>query len=149
MVRLLLVFLGFVLVSACSKTPELEVNAELQPYFDSFVQEAQKRGRTLTLDQINGIIGAVDEKNVAAKCQTLSSGHKNVLVDQTFWFGASSSLRELVVFHELGHCALGRTHTDAAKADGSCASMMQSGSGTCKIDYNTRNRSAYLDELFK
>jgi len=27
-------------------------------------------------------------------------------------------------------------------------SMMQSGNGSCKMNYNAQNRSKYLDELF-
>jgi len=65
-----------------------------------------------------------------------------------FWETASFAEKEYVVFHELGHCALNRRHLDTKNADGTCLSMMQSGNGSCKMNYNAQNRSKYLDELF-
>jgi hypothetical protein len=136
-------------VSACQKENEVSVTADLQPYFDSFAAEAKARNRSVDLGHISGNFAVLNENKVAAKCQSLASGNKNVLVDEVFWKTADAMTREMVVFHELGHCALSRPHTDAAKADGTCESMMQSGAGLCKMIYSTKTRSAYLDELFK
>jgi hypothetical protein len=139
----------FLSLAACDKENEVSVNADLQPYFESFAVEAKARNRSVEMGHVSGDIAVLNENNVAAKCQSLASGHKNVLVDEKFWKTADAMAREMVVFHELGHCALSRPHTDATKADGSCESMMQSGTGLCKMIYNSKTRSAYLDELFK
>jgi hypothetical protein len=139
----------FLSIAACDKEHEVSVNADLQPYFDSFLAEAKARNRCVEMGHIAGEIAALNETNVAAKCQSLASGNKNVLVDEKFWKTADAMTREMVVFHELGHCALSRPHTDATKANGTCESMMQSGAGLCKMVYNVQTRSAYLDELFK
>ncbi len=56
--------------------------------------------------------------------------------------------REFVVFHELGHCDLGRDHRDEAFDNGVCVSIMRSGLGDCRDYYHPRTREGYLDELF-
>jgi hypothetical protein len=134
---------------ACTKDETVSVDAALQPLFENFATEAQKRGLNLDMGQYSGMFMELEENNVAAKCQTISNGTKRVVVDQSFWNSASSLQREMVVFHELGHCVLNRAHLDDARTDGSCVSMMQSGLGLCKMSYTNANRSAYLDELFK
>jgi hypothetical protein len=147
--KLIVLSLLLCTVFSCSKEETIVVDTDLQPLFDSFAAEATKRGLTLDMSPYSGTISDLAETNVAAKCQTISNGQKRVLVDQTFWKSASALQREMVVFHELGHCVLNRAHLDDARSDGSCYSMMQSGLGLCKMSYSDKTRSAYLDELFK
>lgn len=146
-----LIILSLLLLTAfsCTKDETVSVDAALQPLFDDFAGEAQNRGMNLDLSPYSGIFMELEENNVAAKCQTLSNGSKRVVVDQSFWNSASTLQREMVVFHELGHCVLNRPHLDDARTDGSCVSMMQSGLSLCKMSYTNQTRSAYLDELFK
>jgi hypothetical protein len=54
----------------------------------------------------------------------------------------------MVVFHELGHCYLGRGHSEETHPNGVCKSIMRSGNGGCFDNYNSTTREAYLDELF-
>jgi hypothetical protein len=149
MYKLIFLFVLLVATFACGKEETVNVDAELQPLFSSFSSEAQQRGMTLDMTNYTGMLTDLDEANVAAKCQTISNGQKRVLVDLGFWKTASTMQREMVVFHELGHCVLNRAHLDDARTDGSCFSMMQSGLGLCKMSYTDKTRSAYLDELFK
>ena len=73
---------------------------------------------------------------------------KNILLDSQFWRRASEMEKEFLVFHELGHCYLGRSHLDEVAQNGNCQSMMNSGMGNCRINYNSQTRNEYLDELF-
>ena len=147
--KLMILSLVSLVVFSCGKEESVSVDTELQPLFSSFALEAQQRGLNLDMSKYSGMITALDEANVAAKCQTISNGQKRVLVDDDFWRTASAMQREMVIFHELGHCTLNRAHLDEARTDGSCVSMMQSGLGLCKMSYTNQTRSAYLDELFK
>lgn len=147
--KLIILSLLLLTTFSCTKDETVSVDAALQPLFDDFASEAQTRGMNLDMSHYSGIFMELEENNVAAKCQTLSNGSKRVVVDQSFWISASALQREMVVFHELGHCVLNRPHLDDARTDGSCVSMMQSGLSLCKMSYTNLTRSAYLDELFK
>ena len=71
-----------------------------------------------------------------------------VAVDQEAWSTASQSIRELIVFHELGHCVLNREHLDDEQ-DGVCVSIMTSSLDGCEISLEDEAvREEYLDELF-
>ena len=59
----LAVAVAVLLVASCSKdeTTEFFVQAELQPFFDSFVEEALLRGKSLDMTRVSGIIEDIDE----------------------------------------------------------------------------------------
>jgi len=57
-------------------------------------------------------------------------------------------IKELIVFHELGHCFLQRGHREDALPNGACVSIMRSGIEDCLDNYTSETRSFYIDELF-
>ncbi len=128
---------------------ELYVDAQLISFFESFESEANLRGRNISLDnfRLSGYLVNLDN-DVVGQCATLSNGEGQVRVDQIYWNRASPLERELLIFHELGHCILGRSHDDTSNRDGVCQSMMNSGLGDCNARYNSATREDYLDELF-
>lgn len=56
-----------------------------------------------------------DSVSYVGVCITYSTGNREVLIDKTFWDKASDSGREQLIFHELGHCVLGRGHQKTTK----------------------------------
>ena len=72
----------------------------------------------------------------------------HVIIDANFWTAASDNSKEMIIFHELGHCFLERGHNDDKKSDGTCASIMRSGRGGCIDFYTKSNKAEYLDELY-
>lgn len=143
------------LFAACEKEEDLQVDnlyiaPELQPYFDLFEEEAAARGLNYNLENANleGYLLRITEDDVVGQCAYNSDRPNRVTIDLTFWRRASSYNKEMVVFHELGHCVLGLGHNDDANADGTCVSIMHSGLGDCELNYNASNRETYLDELF-
>jgi len=144
--------LGLIMsISACEKDePAVVVDSRIQVYFDRFVSEGANRGITVDFDQIEveGKIEGIDGNNVHGQCQSNSAKANTLIVDTDFWNGASDIEKEFVIFHELGHCYLDRSHLDTQNSDGSCASMMHSGTSGCNNLYNAMTRGAYLDELF-
>ena len=140
-------FILFLLVG-CLPDPVRVLDDELVAYFDRFEQEATRRNVSVQLGGIDGVFADTLASTKAGTCQTLSTGRYRILVNASYWNQATALEREFVVFHELGHCALKRDHTDAATPSGVCQSIMTSGTGRCKMNYTASNRSTYLDELF-
>ena len=86
---------------------------------------------------------------VLGVCVRSDEAPNRVAVDQEAWSVASQAFRELIVFHELGHCVLNREHLDD-EVNGVCVSIMNSGLVGCELSLeNEAIRSAYLDELFE
>lgn len=150
-------------LSAC--TEEEEIIAEAVPeepvgysgvderlwlYFERFEEEGRRRGVTVDLRsaRITGQLEEIGENRVLGQCNYQRNNHNRVTVDESFWNNTSDRGREFVVFHELGHCFLLRDHLETAALNGACTSIMRSGTGRCRDNYNRLTRGTYLAELF-
>lgn len=140
-------------LSACEKEQAipLKVDEALQPYFERFDQEARLRGFdfSIEMEELEADIIGIDRDGVLGQCHYSEQAPNIVEVDDEFWASATDLEKEYVVFHELGHCVLGRNHDDGRNGDGTCSSIMQSGLTSCRVSYNAANRAAYIDELFE
>ncbi|MFT4566092.1 MAG: RNA polymerase sigma factor (sigma-70 family) [Saprospiraceae bacterium] len=139
------------LIISCSEEVDsiLEIDAAIAPIIEAFEEEAANRGRIINITEER--IGAVFDEttdNAAGQCVAKSNGEHYIRIDAEYWKNASGLQREFLVFHELGHCVLGRSHEDGKVSGGQCMSMMTSGVGGCDINYSTQTRVAYIDELF-
>ena len=126
------------------------VDADLWPYFESFEYEAALRNIPVDLarERIIGSIENISESNVVGQCSYGRYAHSHVVIDENFWSRANYFAREMIVFHELGHCFLFRDHREGRFENGSCISIMRSGLQSCRDNYHSRSREYYLDELF-
>ncbi len=144
--------ISFLTLSACEKEAVVVfvVEAPLQVYFDRFIDEAALRGLDVEYptSQVDAHIGNITEPNVIGQCSRSESSQHAITIDQRYWRSANDLQREYLIFHELGHCVLGRDHTDDADTNDNCISIMSSGTGTCRVLYTLNNRSKLLDELF-
>jgi len=127
------------------------VDERLWSYFADFEEEADRRGLSYDLTRYNliGSIENISDEGVAGTCSYGSRSPRHVTVDLSFWQGAGFYSREMVVFHELGHCILNRDHKEETTANGFCASIMRSGTESCRTPYDAQNRNYYLNELFE
>lgn len=142
----ILLLLIFVLTNACEKQEFRQVDYRLKPYFERFQEEASIRDFNLDFEDIEGKIAELD--GVGGQCVHNTEFPDVVLIDEIFWTQADDIDREFIVFHELGHCILNRTHLDTKNADNTCKSLMHSGISGCRFIYDDENREEYLDELF-
>ena len=153
-----LLICSFLIVS-CQPTSNLlehesaevgQSSEQLQVYFDRFVTEGNNRGFDIpeNLNGITGTITDISQGNVVGLCFYDSRYPNSIEIDQDFWSQAGNLEKEMVVFHELGHCYLNRDHKEGDNDEGICLSIMASGTGSCRDAYNQQNRSYYLDELF-
>ena len=126
------------------------VDEELWPYYREFEAQAALHGLEIDLNSFGtGIIEELNPNGVAGQCTYGTHQLADVVIDESFWNNARSYLlREMVVFHELGHCYLHRGHEEGVLSNGACASIMRSGLEECIDNYNSETRGRYLDELF-
>lgn len=153
-------FLLFVLaLSSCQKDLTLEEPAtaidqdipqELIPHFASFQRAAEERGLQVDFAAANvtAEMEVINQVSVAGTCTTNGHTLRHIVIYQSFWDRATYLVREMIVFHELGHCILGRGHKEAAFENGICQSIMRSGTQSCIDAYTANNRDYFLDELF-
>ncbi len=163
-VQLLLVVSLMALLSCqpTQPTPEpaqYSVPVEVEPYVQRFRDETQKRGLTLT---VNNLIITFDQpqgNDVCGQCllETGKTPRITLSTDGYCWRNASDNERECLVFHELGHCLLKRGHRLARFPNKAYVSLMNPADravyATCAYpigddvcDKRPR-RAYYLDEL--
>lgn len=145
----------FIFALGCSNDDSLNfstvfVEEDLQEYFNLFETEAAERGQIVDLQKagIQGYIESNLNGSIVGQCR-ISDGERSVTIDAVYWRSATLYEREMLVFHELGHCYLERDHDDGANRNGTCKSIMHSGLTNCRMSYNQLTRSSYLDELFE
>lgn len=149
---MILVFAIFIF--SCTNEQEFRsfenTDSELWTYYANFEDEAFARGIEIDLNALNlsSSISNINGNGIAGSCQFHSDQPNVVTIDQEFWANASELIREMVVFHELGHCVLFRGHLENFNSEGTCISIMNSGLADCRVRYNENNRRGYLDELF-
>lgn len=151
------IFFSMLLLSSCENEPVEpeqnvypEVDQRLWHLFEAFEQEASDRGIEVDLEAvgISGDISSIPEDHVAGQCSYSSAAPGVVTVDEEFWNNSSGLFQEFIVFHELGHCYLGRGHREDVDENGFCISLMRSGLEDCQDNYTSQTREAFLDELF-
>lgn len=126
------------------------VESPLWPYFERFEKEAATRGIIVDLvaEQISGTIEPIDQATVVGTCSYGGFSPGRIVIDSDFWSRASTLGKEMIIFHELGHCFLHRDHKEGRRPDGSCVSIMRSGLERCRDAYSSTTKPYYLDELF-
>lgn len=127
------------------------VHTDLWVYFHRFEKEGRIRGQDIDLynTEIVATIDAINSRGVVGICNHNSNAPNKIVIDKIFWQRASLAKREMIVFHELGHCYLKLNHIDDVQAGGQCASIMRSTQVPCIDNYSSETRDFYLDELFK
>lgn len=140
-----------VCIVSCSEDMDGEplMDEALLPWIERFETEALTRGVHISIvEQGIGAVLAPTTEAAAGQCVVNDQSGLFIRIDPQYWSRASDLQKEFVVFHELGHCALGRAHQDLRDGSGYCISMMTSGLGPCTIHYSQATREQYIDELF-
>lgn len=161
----LLTLLILVGLTGCHSDPQPEpiqysVPAEVEPFIKSFRDEAQKRNRTVSTDNLIVTLGASQSDDICGQCQLESGKTPRITLnnDSFCWQQANQYERECLVFHELGHCLLNRAHKTDKFPNGVFASLMNLSDvavyavcrypiGDDECDKRPR-RDYYIDELF-
>lgn len=147
-----------VLIFSCTKeiATTIEVDPEFQPFVDSFIAEAAKRGIDIDFEEtgLSLTFGEVPA-NANGVCtglrEGISSTHE-IIIDLNRWKGDNEFEKERLIYHELGHCHLLRGHISDTLPNGEFASIMRgvppNGFGYRSFNMTGARREYYIDELF-
>jgi hypothetical protein len=134
----------------------VRVNTTTNPVFISFIQEFEIKGKAITgnadfaIGDVPINFGDTENPDFQGVCFEYPDGTKEIIIKEEWWSRTNNQeYRESLLFHELGHCALGRDHLDHEEAKGAESfkvSIMNSIILT-PAAYQP-NRSEYLEELF-
>jgi hypothetical protein len=102
----------FVFLASCGSqvvNKTNKIDAELQPYVDSFelYSGIQYMG---TADLSPPEVIQFYNENAVGVCIVYKNGDKEIKIDNEYWEISSLTVKEQLIFHELGHCALMRNH---------------------------------------
>jgi len=104
------------LLMGCGSDPEVGIATELRQYYDTFLERADEEGVTIELSGDLNMRIANLELNVVGQCKVQGSS-RTVTIDENFFYSQRDNHGEFsveqIVFHELGHCILGRKHNNA------------------------------------
>ena len=141
-------------------TPVLSIPAQFQPSVDSFVAAASERGYNITVDNL---IITYDSSLSSALCagSNVTSSENNIqkiiYINPNIKCWQNSWQLETLIFHEMGHCILGREHDTSLLPNGDAKSIMVPGDvslyAPCAYPIGDScnqlfKRDYYLDELF-
>ena len=161
---LLIVTITALLSCQRSQRPEPEpkqysVPAGVETYVQRFRDETRKRGQTPATDNLIITFGSTQGTDACGQC-FLDPGQTPRIILSTnayCWQSASDNERECLIFHELGHCLLYRSHRTDRFPNDAYISLMNPNDvsvyATCRYpigndDCDKRPRRAYyLDEL--
>ena len=89
-------------------------DASVMPLVKKFEQEAAKyKNRPdFKVGDIPVNFGDTRDKKFDGVCIKYPDGTREVILKQSWWEGSSEAMKEVIVFHELGHCRLGRSHNN-------------------------------------
>ncbi|GAB3025834.1 hypothetical protein [Spirosoma pulveris] len=160
------IFLIIVCLTGCQQPtaqPEpiqYSVPADVEPFVQSFRDEARKRNISVSTDNLIITFGTALGEDICGECLLESGKTPRITLnnDDFCWQRASQPERECLVFHELAHCLLKRGHKTDKFPIGAFASIMNPNNvaiyATCQYpiggdECDKRPRRVYyIDELF-
>ncbi len=130
-----------------------EVNIEIRPYIESFIEEAGSRGQsfdfkkfeaTLTFDEID------ENEDICGQSSQFNQKPNSIIIraNDKCWIGQPETAREALVYHELGHALLDRPHRDDRFENGLVKSIMETGTLGPYNRYTPILEAYLIDELF-
>ena len=102
--RIGLLFAVF-LCAACAKERRLGVT---ERYVLAFEEASIRAGKPVKVDNL--IIEFSPSGKNFATCEERTFHTPRIIITQSHWNMANELQREVILFHELGHCVLGRDH---------------------------------------
>lgn len=135
----LIILILVVCITSCGKRLE---PSQFESYIQSFMSEGLTRGVRIPRHIFPPMTFGPAPNYVLGYCRTGPSGHK-IVINQHYWNDMSSECKELLIFHELGHCILNQGHDQKETA------IMFSYQDTTSCKFYKYHRAEMLDELFQ
>lgn len=131
------------LLGGCTR---IEANSnELYGYLNLFLREYQLRGglmQSLPSDLSMEFVGDIEvEERAVAYCKLSIVFIPKIAFLRSYWNNSSRTTKELLMFHELGHCFLNYDHVTSNSNDIMFPTLIDP-------TYYRENRDAVLDKFF-
>ena len=148
--------LSVVLLISCKDPHEYKIDPAFADYLQRFENEGTSRGHNLN-PQTTGLIMEFGTLSSGTAGLTHYETPVRIQFDKAYWDDISNNagsdfMKEDLVFHELGHALLNRSHLNSTLANDDWKSIMCGGDKVnnrpWNIDYKGERRKYYLDELF-
>jgi hypothetical protein len=141
--RISVLFSLCLLVVSCEDEEKTTIAPEFATYVNRFVAEAQQRGRTISVENLDVKFGTLIDL-----CGQAGMDPPRVEIDKTCWNNSPEMAQEALMFHELGHAILRRGHDNGILPNGDYESIMYKDPHMLYNEYTPEKRAYYLDELF-
>lgn len=152
-----IVLLSILFLGSCKDEPNrYEVDPQLDPYLQLFLQEGSKRGVNIDVKG-NGLLMEFTDLTGLTIGLCTYQDPLLVQIDQDYWtettqYEDQENLRQNVVFHELGHGLLNRSHNNSLLENYEWKTIMCGGDNVdgrdWAVNFNGYRKEYYLDELF-
>jgi hypothetical protein len=113
---------------------------------NSFKYEAKMRNIQINLKTLSIVFGIARNKDAAGECVSYKDGHNLIIVPPNMWVKLTAAQKEQMIFHELGHCVLKRSHCKAQNYEVMPISIMFP--MILDTTYYKENRDELIEELF-
>lgn len=102
------------------------VDKELKPYLSEYLET---KGASLSQPIGMGFLDLpysdkTEGRKIIGLCNTYFNGKKDIHFDREFWYNASEDAREMLFYHEMGHCDLTLKHDNRLDDSGMPVSIM-------------------------
>lgn len=141
-----LVFFGLIfllilvsVLTGCGKQDNID--PELAPYVKAFLTAGNVKNQVPVTVQFGELSG----DDVNGQCDA-GLGKVTITISKDAWEGYNEAQKTVTMFHECGHCFLGREHDDTT-TDGVAVSVMNSNALLSTLGYEQSPRQ-YVSELF-
>ncbi len=120
---------------------------QFEPYVASFEQDAARLNQTIEVNYIVIQFGPLAPMTLGL-CN-LGADVPTITVNQPAWATLSETQRQIVIYHELGHCVLKKGHDDDSyNVRGDRIKLTVMNSHPLELVDYTSFRDEYLQELF-
>ena len=93
----------------------LSVDSQFKPYLNEFEGMSKVEGTQITTKNlIIQMVPSIDDTLTVGYCETADGQTPKIVVSQAWWTNLSDYEKEMLMFHELGHCLLNRNHRATA-----------------------------------
>lgn len=121
----ILILLSLFLISSCGlpiiedlvkRDQETRKHNTTNPVFNSYIKSFEaagsKNGVSVSASNVPVNFGDTENPNHRGICATYQDGSKEIIIQKSWWNAQPEDFKESLIYHELGHCVLGRDHDD-------------------------------------
>lgn len=143
---LILVLVSTFLVVGCGRANQ---DPAFAPYIEQWKIDSAARGITIMHPELVTIKFGEENSGTGGNCKIgftilFAESPPEITINQKYWTNSLSEIgRKLLIYHELGHCVLGKGHSSDEELD-----IMNSDSMIGSDTFFLKNPQPYLDRYF-